>query len=230
MTETEKEKPTIKQKKAEFKKRDLELLEAINKHGSINKAAKKLNRSYSYSQKRIRKLEKEFGKLIESSKGGKKGGGSHLTEKAHHLIKRYKKLQVEYGIASKINITTWKGKVKKVKDYFCIVKTTIGDVRATVNDELKKGDKVNILIREDSVTLIAHEDKLKKIKTSARNQFKGKIKQIKTNKDNAKIEIKIKDKIIKSIITQKSLKKMKLKKGKNIIVSFKATSARTLKT
>lgn len=66
------------------------ILEAIEKCGSLNAAAKDLKMSYRAVWGKIKASEEALGKpLLVKSQGGKAGGGSILTSYANTLIKRY---------------------------------------------------------------------------------------------------------------------------------------------
>lgn len=66
------------------------LLEAIDKHGSINQAAKEMKISYRKAWGYIRAMEERLGfKLIERRTGGKDGGGATLTEEARQFLRNY---------------------------------------------------------------------------------------------------------------------------------------------
>ena len=70
------------------------LLEAIDKHGSINQAAKEINISYRKAWSYLNTMEERLGmKLIERQTGGKDGGGAALTENARTILKQYKDLE-----------------------------------------------------------------------------------------------------------------------------------------
>ncbi len=215
-------------KKLNYTEKENELLKAIKKYGSINKAANELNRSYSHSQKKIRKLEKEFGKLIETKRGGRGGGGSELTERAKNLIKRYEKLETERKRVKQISITTWKGKVKEAKESVCIVDTSIGEIKAIKSEELQENDETDVLIREDGV-IVRKTKEIDPNKTSARNRFRGTIEKIKPISDLVKLKIKIKDKKISITITEESRKKMDLRKNDEVLISFKAAATKAIK-
>lgn len=75
----------------------MELLIHIDKDGSITKAAKSMKMSYRAAWDAVDAMNNlsEF-PLVESSKGGKGGGGTHLTEYAKELINTYKILQEEH--------------------------------------------------------------------------------------------------------------------------------------
>ena len=71
------------------------LLKAIDKHGSITKAAIKIGVSYKYAWDRLADMEKAFGQsLLKTRRGGKfGGGGAELTETARDLIKDYDRIE-----------------------------------------------------------------------------------------------------------------------------------------
>ncbi len=68
----------------------IKLLKAIEKEGSLNKAAKSMGMSYRHLWGTIKKLEERLEiKIVKSTKGGKGGGGTTLTKKAKELIEKY---------------------------------------------------------------------------------------------------------------------------------------------
>ena len=70
------------------------LLEAIDKYGSINQAAKEINISYRKAWSYLNAIEERLGmKLIERQTGGKDGGGAVLTENAKTILKQYKDME-----------------------------------------------------------------------------------------------------------------------------------------
>lgn len=63
------------------------LLEAVDRLGSLNAAAKELGMSYRAAWGKIRATEKVLGtKLLNVTTGGKGGGGAVLTEDAKRLM------------------------------------------------------------------------------------------------------------------------------------------------
>lgn len=67
------------------------LLEAVDRLGSLNAAAKELGMSYRAAWGKIKATEKALGiKLLEVTTGGKGGGGATLTPEAKELISKYK--------------------------------------------------------------------------------------------------------------------------------------------
>jgi molybdate transport system regulatory protein len=70
------------------------LLEAIERSGSINRAAQEMNMSYRKAWGALRAMEERLGlKLIERQTGGRDGGGAVLTEEARTLLKKYEALE-----------------------------------------------------------------------------------------------------------------------------------------
>lgn len=67
------------------------LLEAVERLGSLNKAAKEMDMSYSKAWNIVNRAEEQLGFLVlERKTGGVEGGGSLLTKEAKVLIKQYR--------------------------------------------------------------------------------------------------------------------------------------------
>lgn len=70
-----------------------ELLEAVDKYGSITKAAQTLGMSYRKAWSRIKKMEECFDtKFVVAKTGGTGGGGATITEDAKDIIDKYEKI------------------------------------------------------------------------------------------------------------------------------------------
>lgn len=66
------------------------LLQAIDRYGSINQAAKEINISYRKAWSYIKAMEERLGiRLVERQAGGRNGGGASLTEEARKFIEKY---------------------------------------------------------------------------------------------------------------------------------------------
>lgn len=75
-----------------FGRGKLKILETIEKHKSMNKAAKDLGMSYMHLTEKVKYMEKRLRiKLVDSKRGGVGGGGAVLTTDAKDLMKRYEK-------------------------------------------------------------------------------------------------------------------------------------------
>jgi len=79
-----------------FGKGKTEILEYIDRYGSIAKAAEKLGMSYKKAWSHIQVLQKNLDDvLVETKKGAGEQGGTVLTKQAYEYIDRYKQLQSE---------------------------------------------------------------------------------------------------------------------------------------
>lgn len=67
-----------------------DILQRVERTGSLRQAAAEINMSYSQAWRLIRSLEKDLGyTLLIKKAGGERGGGSQLTPQARELIGRY---------------------------------------------------------------------------------------------------------------------------------------------
>lgn len=72
----------------------VELLRAVDEHGSITQAAKAFGMSYKAAWDAINKMNAlSQTPLIERAVGGKGGGSTHLTDHGRKLIDRYEKVE-----------------------------------------------------------------------------------------------------------------------------------------
>ncbi len=70
------------------------LLEAIDAHGSINRAAQEVDISFRKAWGYIKAMEERLGiKLVERHAGGRNGGGAALTADARKFLKKYEALE-----------------------------------------------------------------------------------------------------------------------------------------
>lgn len=66
------------------------LLQAIDAHGSINRAAKDVGVSYRKALSHIQAMEQRLGiALVDRQTGGKNGGGAALTQDARRFLSQY---------------------------------------------------------------------------------------------------------------------------------------------
>jgi molybdate transport system regulatory protein len=71
----------------------VELLEAIDAHGSLSRAAEALDIPYRTAWERVKATESEIGfRLLDSESGGLDGGGSSLTPQARELCRRFRRI------------------------------------------------------------------------------------------------------------------------------------------
>ena len=72
----------------------IRILQAIEKEGSISKAAKSLGMSYRYVWGYLTKMEDVFGEpVVKTRVGGVEGGGAKLTKTGRWLVNEYLKLE-----------------------------------------------------------------------------------------------------------------------------------------
>ena len=70
------------------------LLELVDETGSIRKAAGRMKMSYRRAWLLLKALGGTFGQgLVETSTGGKSGGGARLTSAGHQVVKQYRGLE-----------------------------------------------------------------------------------------------------------------------------------------
>jgi molybdate transport system regulatory protein len=70
------------------------LLEAIVETGSISAAGRKINMSYRKAWLIVNDMNRYFkSPLVDATKGGQNGGGAHLTEMGHLVLKKYRQLE-----------------------------------------------------------------------------------------------------------------------------------------
>jgi molybdate transport system regulatory protein len=70
------------------------LLEAIDAHGSINRAAQEVDISFRKAWSHIKAMEERLQvKLVDRKIGGRNGGGTTLTDDARKLLKKYETLE-----------------------------------------------------------------------------------------------------------------------------------------
>ena len=80
-----------------FGKGKMQLLELIEKTGSINKAAKEMKMSYKKAWTMIAELNEQFpSPMVITQSGGKEGGGSIITEEAKILMQYYSDLILRF--------------------------------------------------------------------------------------------------------------------------------------
>ena len=85
----------------------VELLELLDKEGSLTNAAEIMNVSYHHAWNMVEKINSLAGEpLIIKSQGGKGGGSSKLSPKGKMLIHKYKELKkVFQDLINEINLS-----------------------------------------------------------------------------------------------------------------------------
>lgn len=205
-----------------FTERDVELLRAIDKHGSLNKAATALGRSYSRSQQRIVELEDAFGRLVERQRGGSGGGGSSLTETSEQLLAEFDRLEAEFTGLTEVKETVFDGTVIERDGELGTVETAAGRVRAIVPST----DEVRVAIRADAITLHT-PGSLPGTETSARNQFHSTVAEIIDGDSLAQVVLDLDTETeLNALVTQTSVETLALTPGDSVVATFKTAGTR----
>jgi molybdate transport system regulatory protein len=206
-----------------FGERDARLLEAIDEHDSLNKAADALGRSYSRSQQRVVELEDAFGELVDRQRGGSGGGGSTLTETARQLLAEFDRLRAEFTGVAETEETVLSGTIIECDGELATAETAAGPVTAVVPATTPT---VRLSIRADAVTLHAPGTEPES-GTSARNRFRGEVVSIETSDVLARVTLDIgADTDLTALVTQTSISLLALTPGDEVVASFKATATR----
>jgi len=75
-----------------------ELLERIEKAGSISAAADGLGMSYRHAWSMLRTSEERLGRpLVERTRGGPGGGGATLTAEANALLQEFRAVEADFA-------------------------------------------------------------------------------------------------------------------------------------
>lgn len=163
----------------------VDLLEAIDLHGSISSAAKAVGMSYKGAWDTIDAMNNQSDQpLVMRSTGGRHGGGTQLTEHGKSIVRLFRRGENEYQ---------------------------------RILDELIKGiegfDAIQDLMRRFSM------------RTSARNQFFGRIVRLARGPVNVDVRIKLDDRNeIASMVTAESAEALGLEVGMEVYALFKAPS------
>jgi len=84
----------------------IELLRKVGEGHSISSAARALGMTYKKAWILVDTLNRGFGRpVVETSSGGKGGGGAHLTPLGEELVARYLALQAKVEAASQTELT-----------------------------------------------------------------------------------------------------------------------------
>ncbi|MFN3163330.1 MAG: TOBE domain-containing protein [Pseudohongiellaceae bacterium] len=154
------------------------LLKAIDQCGSITAAAKQVGVSYKTAWDRIDAMNNLADQaLVARSTGGRKGGGTRLTEQGRNIIAGFEALQQEHA-----------------------------EFVAGLDDRVQAAGDVANFLRSSS------------LRSSARNQYRGRVSRISRGGVNAEVSVRLSDSVtLVAIITNDSRQQMGLKKGSEVI-------------
>jgi molybdate transport system regulatory protein len=209
-----------------FGARDAALLRAVDEHGSLNRAAEALERSFSHAQQRIVELEDAFGPLVERRRGGPGGGGSELTDEARTLLARFDLLRADFSGVAEATRTVLAGTVTDRDGELVTVETAAGTVTALAS---ANGTDVEVSVRADMVTLTAPDDAPEPTGTSARNTFAGRAVGIESGETVARVAVDVgADDPLRALLTHASVETLGLAPGSEVVASFKATATHVI--
>ncbi|WP_276299335.1 TOBE domain-containing protein [Halorussus lipolyticus] len=209
----------------EFDADDADLLRAVDREGSLNRAAEALGRSYSRAHQRLTALEDALGPLVARQRGGSGGGGSELTDEARDVLARFERLRTEFTGTAEVEESVLSGRVVSREGELATVETSAGQVRALAPEA--DTDAVQVAVRADAVTLHAPADAPAEEATSARNRFAGTISAIDSGEQVARVLVDVDaDALLGALVTMSSVEKLDLREDSDVVASFKATATR----
>jgi len=212
-----------------FDGRDAALLRAIAAAGSVSGAAGDLGRSRARALSRLETLEGGFGDLVERRRGGADGGGSRLTPGARALLARFDRLTAALAGTAGAAESVFEGIIAERDGELGVVDTDAGSVRAlAVGDpDPAAGDRVQVSVRADAVTLHDPDETPSADATSARNRFPGVASAV--DRGDAVVEVRVDvgvEESLAALVTVDSADRLGLREGSDVVASFKATATR----
>ena len=91
-----------------------DLLEAIDRHGSISSAAKSLEMSYRRAWLLVDTMNQCFEQpLVKSAKGGSGGGGAEVTEQGREVLAAFRSLQAELDRAVDARLAQFESRLRR---------------------------------------------------------------------------------------------------------------------
>ncbi|ELY57790.1 TOBE domain-containing protein [Natronococcus jeotgali] len=208
-------------------RRDIEMLDAIERCGSLHGAAGELGRSYAWLQRRVVEIEDAVGELTERRRGGSGGGGTELTRTAHELRQRFDRHESELDGVARATESVFSGTVRDRTGELATVETAIGPIAALVPAE---ATDVQITVRSDAVVLGEPDDSPRADETSLRNRFTGVVAELEDGDAITRVTVRLDDEAdLQALITNASADRLAIEPGRPIRASFKATAARGIR-
>jgi len=211
-----------------FDGEDAALLGAIDAEGSLNAAAEQLGRSYSRAHKRLATLEGELGPLVERERGGAGGGGSALTAEGRATLARFARLQAVLESTAGVEEIVLTGRVRGRTGELVTVETEAGPIQAlSTAESLGAGDRVEVTLTADSVTLQDRDAAPERDRTSARNRLAGVVESVDHRDSVARVSVDVGARSpLVVLVTGESRQQLGLAAGEDVAATFKATAAR----
>lgn len=201
--------------------RDVEMLRAIDRRGSMSAAAESLGRSYPHLQRRVVELEGAVGELTERRRGGADGGGTVLTSTARELVRRFSRLRAELEGVASVTESVLAGTVEDRDGEIGTVATDAGRIAAVVP---AGATEVEVAVRSDAVVLRRPDGGGE---TSLRNELPGVVAAVDSGDSIAEVTVELDGgPEIAALVTAESREALSLAAGVRTVASFKATAAR----
>lgn len=225
----------------------IELLQNIQIHGSISKAAKAMKMSYKAAWDSVDIMNKLSNKpLVTKITGGKGGGGTVITAHAKELIHAFEEVSSLYRnyfetLSDSFNeqiideedeepvFSRLKGQIcakRNIKENYEIsirlesgqILTSIESKKFVIEKDFEVDDEINFLIETNNIVLTKEP-----LDNSARNLLKGKVSKINDDGMSSNITIECgKADTIHAKITTSSCEKLGIKTEDTIYAQFKA--------
>ena len=203
-----------------------QLLESILDTESMTESAKSIKVSYRTALNYIDKIESVLNvKIVNTTKGGKGGGGgTTLTDEGYSILKECKKINAIMELHKDVNeIESEVLDIDESKGIMT-VKMKQFEINTPLNRNYKVGDKLLALISYDNIFVM-----LEPQTSSIRNIIKGRIIEMKLEKEVIRVKIDVGGLNLYSDITLSAEKDLNLTIGKEVYIGFKAMSVATLK-
>ena len=162
----------------------IELLEAIERHGSISQAARHVHLSYKAAWDAVESMNNLAERpLLVRSTGGEHGGGSRLTAHGRDIVQLYRLLDSGH------------------RRLLARMQSRIGDLEG-----------LNQLLRAIAM------------RTSARNQYRGKIRSVRKGAVNADVILDLGDGLeVFANVTNEAVDELELEPGREAVALIKAS-------
>lgn len=209
----------------EFDTSDATLLRAIDESGSVAKASSDLGRSRARALGRLETLEAAFGHLVERERGGSGGGGSRVTAQGFELLDRYDRLAAALQATAQVPETALRGTVTSVDGELADVDTAVGRIRG-VHDGAAVGDRIQVRVGADAITINEDGAAPAPDATSARNRLRGTIANIERGETVFTVGVDANETRFRALVTADSASQLRLQKGAHVLLTWKATATR----
>lgn len=204
--------------------RDVEMLRAIDRHGSMHRAAEALGRSYPHLQRRLVEIEAAAGDLTERERGGEGGGGTTLTPAARDLIGQFSRHRAGLEGVASVTETVLPGTVTDRDGEIATVETDAGPVTALVPED---ATAVEVAVRSDTVVLRRPDEGDDTATTSLRNDLAGTVTDVTTGEAVTRVDLELDGgPTLAALVTAESTRRLALESGSRVVASFKATATR----